>query len=166
MFSLGVIAASGVSTGYSGQFDVGEFTDKFGTRRGFSADPNTTPPWQQQGSGTATLIKFGGLDPIYVDLGGTSYQIVLFQTFIAQQTLTILLPDQTSNTILPQDLFTSISTDLGTLNSADATSHSLVTGYGNPNFKVTNWVWTASGGYVPPNIVGSSVTTRTLTIVE
>ena len=166
MFSLGVIAASGVSTGYSADFIVGVFTDKFGSRRGFMADPNTTPPWQQQGSGTATGNKFGGLDPIYVDLGGTSYQIVQFQLFINQQTLTILLPDQTSNTILPQDLFTSISTDLGTLNSADVTTHALNTGYGNPNFKVTSWTWTASGGYIPPNIIGSSVTTRTLTIVE
>lgn len=166
MFSLGAIAASGVSTGYSGQFDVGVFTDKFGTRRGFAADPNSTPAFQQQGAGTAHGQKFGGLSPVLVTLDGTSHQIVLFQFFVNQQTLTILLPDQTSNTILPQDLFTSISTDLGTLNSADVTTHNLVTDYGNSNFKVTNWTWTASGGYIPPNIIGSSVTTRTLTIVE
>ena len=166
MFNSGVIAASGGTSGYSADFTVGAFTDKAGTRRGFSADPNSTPAWQQQGSGTANSQKYGGLDPIYVNLGGTSYQIVNFTFFINQQTLTILLPDQTSSTILPQDLFTSISTDLGTLNSADATSHSYSAGYGTPNFKVTNWVWTASGGYIPPNIIGSSVTTRTLTIEE
>ncbi len=165
MFSSGVIASS-TPTGYSAQFDVGVFTDKAGTRRGFTADPNSTPAFEQQGSGTATINKFGGLSPVFVTLDGTSHQIVQFQFFINQQTLTILLPDQTSSTILPQDLFTSISTDLGTLNSADATSHALNTGYGNPNFKVTSWTWTASGGYIPPNIIGSSVTTRTLTIVE
>ena len=41
-----------------------------------------------------------------------------------------------------------------------------VSGYGNPNFKVTSWTWTASGGYTPPNIIGSTETTRTLTITE
>ena len=166
MFNSGVIAASGVTSGYSADFTVGVFTDKFGTRRGFSADPNSTPAWQQQGSGVAHGQKYGGLDPIYVELGGTSYQIVNLSFFTNQQTLTILLPDQTSSTILPQDLFTSISTVLGSLNSADVTGHSLSSGYGNPNFKVTNWTWTASGGYTPPNIIGSTTTTRTLTIAE
>jgi len=166
MFSSSIVAASGVSTGYSAAFIVGLFSDKFGTRRGFLADANSTPPFEQQGSGAANINKFGGLDPVNVNLGGTNYQIVNFVSAFPSQTLTILLPDQTSSTILPQNLFTSISTDLGTLNSADATSHSLSTGYGNPNFKVTQWAWRIVGTSVPPDIIGSSTTTRTLTIAE
>ena len=162
MFSLGAIAASGVSTGYSGQLAVGTGTDKFGTRSGFASDPNSTPPWQQAGGGTGTVLVFGGLNNIYVELGGTSYQIVQFSNAFGAQTFFGLLhPNQSDTSALASNLFTSITTSIGTLNSSDATV-TLNSGYGNPNFKVTMWNWNLP----QPNIIGTTHTTIPVTIVE
>ena len=169
MFSSGVIAATfpiddGSST-YTGQLQVRSATDKFGTRYGFSANPNTTPPWGQQGTGTASILQYGNLDTVTVNLGGTNYQIVSASNFVFSQSLILLHPDQTSTTALPADLFTTISTNLGTLNASDVTSRAY-SAIGNNSYKVTTYFWTTQGTTVFTNIFGTTDTTRTLTITE
>jgi len=166
MFSSSIIAASGVTSGYSADLEVGSGTDKFGTRYGFNADPNSTPPWQQQGSGTASVTKYGNLDPVLVTLGGTDYQITGVRKFVFDQSFSLLHPDQTDTSALPADLFTSISTDLGTLNASDVTSRSF-TQQGSASYKVTTYFWSTSGSTVFTDIIGTTTaTTRTLTITE
>ncbi len=162
MFSSSIIAASGVSTGYSADFIVGTFSDKFGTRRGFVADPNSTPAWQQQGSDASTINKFGGLSPVYINIGSDTYQVVGFSIFSSALTLTIERPSGTAS--LAFDSITSISTDLGTLNTADITQFNNSSSYGNPNFSVSTWTWGTTQNYIPTNIIGSTETTRPLTI--
>jgi len=166
MFSSSIVAASGVTSGYSADLDVGIFTDKAGTRYGFSSDPNSTPPWEQLGTGTATAIKYGGLSNDIVNLGGTDYRIVSVGTFLVSQSIILLHPDQNSTTPLPADLFTSISTDLGTLNASDVSSRGY-SAIGSSSYKVTTYFWqTGVNGAVFTNIFGTSETTRTLTITE
>lgn len=75
MFNSGVIAASGVTSGYSATLEVGVAGDKFGTRYGFLSNGNSTPPFQQQGSGTATVVQYGNLDNDFVNLGVEDYRI-------------------------------------------------------------------------------------------
>lgn len=165
MFSSSIVAASGVTSGYSANLEVGSATDKFGTRYGFNADPNTTPPWGQQGTGSSTVTKYGNLDTVLVSLGGTDYQITGVRKFAADQSFSLLHPDQTDTSALPADLFTSISTDLGTLNAADATNRTF-NYQGNSNYTVTTYFWSTSGSTVFTDIIGTTATTRTLTITE
>lgn len=165
MFSSSIVAASGVSTGYSANLEVRSATDKLGTRYGFNANPNSTPPWAQQGTGASSIVQYGNLDNVIVNLGGTDYQIVATGIFIFSQNITLLHPDQTSTTPLPADLFTSISTDLGTLNASDVTSREY-SARGTNNYKVTTYFWKTEGTTVFTDIFGTSDTTRTLTITE
>jgi len=165
MFNSGVIAASGVTSGYSETLGVGSAGDKAGTRYGFRANSNSTPPFQQQGSGSATTLVYGSLSNVIINLGGTDYQIIAFSKFINSQSLTLLHPDQTSTTPLPADLFTSISTDLGTLNAADVTTRQYQA-HGNAGYKVTEYFWNTSGGTVFQDIIGVTATNRPLTITE
>lgn len=165
MFNSGVIAASGVTSGYSATLGVGSAGDKQGTRYGFRSDANSTPAFQQQGSNTATTLVHGSLSDVIVNLGGTDYQIVAFVKFNASQSLTLLHPDQTSSTPLPADLFTSISTDLGTLNASDVTTRQYVA-IGTGAHKVTEYYWTTSGDTAFTDIIGVTATNRPLTITE
>tara|TARA_R100000655_G_scaffold106695_1_gene156253 strand:- start:223 stop:705 length:483 start_codon:yes stop_codon:yes gene_type:complete len=160
MFSSGAIA-----TAKDRVFKVGSFTDKFGTRRGFVANPNSTPPWEQQGSSTSTVDMHGGLDPVSINIGSDAYQIVQLTNFAGSISLVIYRPSGTAS--LAFDSITSISTELGTLNTADASQFNNSSTYGNPNFDVSTWNWNpGSGGYVPQDIIGVAEITRSLTVTE
>jgi hypothetical protein len=163
MFNSGVIAASGVTSGYSANLEVRSATDKFGTRYGFLSDHTTTPTWGQQGSGSASVAKYGNLDNVFVTLGGTDYRVVGFTRFIVSTQIILLHPDHTDSTMLAADLFSSVSTDLGTLNSSDTTRQVIALG---GTYNTTSYYWTTAGTTIYPDIIGTSNTTRTLTITE
>ena len=159
MLNSALIAGDGV---YHIRSGVG--TDKFGSRYGYSADQNSTPPWNQAGGGTGTPLVFGGLDNIYVKLSGTYYQILGFSNaFGATTTFTLLHPNQSDTSALPSNLFTSLTTELGTLSTSDTQAVTFVSSFGNPGFKATTWQWNLP----QPNINGtSSTTTITFSITE
>ena len=166
MFSSGVIASS-IPSVYSADFTVGSFTDKAGTRYGFVANPNSTPAWQQQGSGTAISTMYGGLDPVIYTTGGTDYQIVAFRQNGGALRLVILHPDQSDTNHLGQ-LFSSLSTNLGTINYSDISTTSVLTNYGNPAYVVSTYNWTTQSSSVytqVTDIIGTTAS-RTLTIEE
>ncbi|QDP68265.1 MAG: hypothetical protein Unbinned3329contig1000_22 [Prokaryotic dsDNA virus sp.] len=163
MFSSGVIASS-IPSGYSADFTVGSFTDKFGSSYGFQADPNSSPAWQQQGSSTSTTTMYGALDPVIYTTGGTDYQIVTFRERAGEIRIEILHPDQSSTTHLGA-LFSSITTSVGTITYSDVIGVG-VQNKGNANYKVSFWRWTTqSNANQVTNIIGTSGNT-TLTIEE
>ena len=158
MFNSALLAANGAFN-----MRIGVGTDKFGDRHGFDADPNSSPAWNQVPVGSETTTVFGALDNVFIKISGAYYQIVTFHNpFNSQTFLTILHPNQSDTSALPSDLFTSITTDLGTLNSSDATAVTFNGSFGNPNFKATQWAWNTP----QTNIVGTSVGFKTFIITE
>ena len=158
MFNSALLAVNGAFN-----MRVGVGTDKFGSRHGFAADPNSTPPWNQLAAGSDTVTAFGELDNVFIKISGVYYQIVTFHNpFNSQTTLSILHPNQSDTSPLAFDLFTSITTDLGTLNSSDANGVNLNSSFGNPNFKVTSWTWNTP----QTNLIGTSAGFKTFIITE
>lgn len=140
MFNSGVIAASGVTSGYSATLEVGVAGDKFGTRYGFLSNGNSTPPFQQQGSGTATVVQYGNLDNDFVNLGGEDYRINGISFAGVTISVSLLHPDQSDTTALPVDTFSSITIGSTTLNTNNLASHSTQTSW-NANYRLTFWSW-------------------------
>tara|TARA_Y100000996_G_C22456243_1_gene616057 strand:- start:504 stop:980 length:477 start_codon:yes stop_codon:yes gene_type:complete len=158
MFNSALLAANGAFN-----MRVGVGTDKFGSRHGFAADPNSSPAWNQVAAGSDTVTVFGELDNVFIKISGVYYQIVGFNNpFNSATGLHILHPNQSDTSALPFDLFTSITTDLGTLNTSDATAVNLNSSFGNPNFKVTAWTWNTP----QTNLIGTSAGFKTFIITE
>lgn len=140
MFNSGVIAAAGVTSGYSATLEVGTAGDKFGTRYGFLSNGNSSPPFQQQGSGTATIVQFGNLDNDFVNLGGVAHRINGISFFGDRTSVQLLHPNQSDTTALPVDTFSSITIGSTTLNTNNLLSHSTQTSW-NAGYRVTFWSW-------------------------
>jgi len=141
MFSTtNIIASAGVpiDVGYTGTLEVGTASDKAGTRYGFLANGNNN--WAQQGTGTATTVQYGNLDDVTVTLNGTDYQITAMSMSGVSFQVTILHPDQSDATILPRNLFTTVSIDNKAFNQYNANAHTTGTSW-NDNYKLTTWTW-------------------------
>ena len=137
--------SSAVTTPVYTTLNVGFFSDKAGARRGFQADPNDN--WAQQAEGTAaTINKYGRLDNTTVNLDSTDHQVTAFSHLLTNLSFSLLHPDQSQATgALPQSLFTSITIDGTTFNSADATVQAQASG--NSGFKITTWFWVAANPF-------------------
>ena len=140
MFNSGVIAAAGVTSGYSATLEVGTAGDKFGTRYGFLSNGNSSPPFQQQGSGTATIVQFGNLDNDFVNLGGVDHRINGISFFGDRTSVQLLHPNQSDTTALPVDTFSSITIGSTTLYTNNLLAHTTQTSW-NANYRVTFWSW-------------------------
>lgn len=124
--------------------NVGFFSDKAGARRGFQADPNDN--WAQQAEGTAaTITKYGRLDNTTVNLDSTDHQVTAISHLLTNLSFSLLHPDQSQTTALSQSLFTSITIDGTTFNSADANVQAQASG--NSGFRITTWFWVAPNSF-------------------
>ena len=136
--------SSAVTTPVNTTLNVGFFSDKAGARYGFQADPNDN--WAQQAAGTAaTVNKFGRLDNTTATLNSTDYQITFCSHLLTNLAFSLLHPDQSQTAALPQSLFTSITIDGTTFNSADATVQAQATG--NSGFRITTWFWVTANPF-------------------
>lgn len=153
MFTTGVLAAKSVpiDVGYSGTLETFSASDKSTTKRGFVAGINSDPAFEQQGTGTATLLKLGNLDDVTVTLDGTDYQIIQFCMISGYQlSLVFLHPNQSDTVALPRNLFTTISVDNKAFNQYNAYAHGTQT-LGNASHRVTYWTWVAANPFSTTN---------------
>tara|TARA_B110000967_G_C18735366_1_gene484804 strand:- start:492 stop:983 length:492 start_codon:yes stop_codon:yes gene_type:complete len=153
MFSTGVLAAKSVpiDVGYSGTLETFSASDKSTTKRGFVAGINSDPAFEQQGTGTATLLKLGNLDDVTVTLDGTDYQIIqLCMISGATLALLILHPNQSDTVALPRNLFTTISVDNKAFNQYNTNGHG-TTQLGNDSYRVTYWSWIVANPFSTTN---------------
>lgn len=152
MFSTGVLAAKSVpiDVGYSGTLETFSASDKSTTKRGFVAGINSDPAFEQQGTGTATLLKLGNLDDVTVTLDGTDYQIIqLCLIGGATLSLVVLHPNQSDTVALPRNLFTTISVDNKAFNQYNA-AHG-TQNLGNDSYRVTYWSWIVANPFSTTN---------------
>ena len=158
MFSSSIVAASGVSTGYSETLTVGvtSVTDKGSTVYTYCYTISASD---------GTTVLRGALSNDIVTLGGSDHRIMeITRSSVGFITITIRHPDYTnlSGSSLGTSLFTSISTDLGTLTLANAASNYAATHGTSPNqYRVTTYLFTSGD-----DIVGTTATNLTLTITE
>ena len=149
------------SNDQGGVVTSGLFEDKAGDYTGFSSDENGV----QQGSGSASNVKYGALDNVSFKLGGQTHRI---RQFTHQDVpspyvrLSLFHADGTDSSALPSDLFTAVSTELGVLLTAQASSHTHFNTDGNT--ATTVWQWNTPAF---PNIISSTTgAIQNLTIVE